>query len=101
MDFDPLNSTVIDVFAEPVTFHAPAGDVVLQAVPEEEDSFENIGQVSFRDWRYRLMLKTADLLGLDIQERQTATFRGALYRTAPPEPELDGMTTIKLREYAA
>ena len=95
-DYARLNNSVMATFAEPVTFHPPGGDVLLDAVLEHESSAESIGPVGIRNNGHTLMLPSLDLQGTGIAPRQTVTVRGKTYAIKSIGDDIDGMATLPI-----
>jgi hypothetical protein len=106
-DYDPLNDQILNTFGEiaqtgaaPV-FHTLAGDVVLDAVLEENYGADSIGTVGTRVNGKSLMTPAVLLDGKGIEVRQKVTVRGKLYSIKAIGNDIDGMAIMPINEVAA
>jgi hypothetical protein len=98
-DVESLNQSVLMTFAEPFTYKASAGDVLLQGIFDDKTATEQAGGSGFMDRSYSLQLLQATVVVNAIELRKTVTVRDVDYQIIDIQSDTSGMATLSLRRY--
>lgn len=91
-----FNDPFLATFGESVTFKPIAGDVVLRAIVEPDNTTENLQQVKIDNQSLLLYIDDSAVAGKNIARRQEVMVRNQAYKIIEIGNDMNGLTIYRV-----